>query len=125
MVENFGLSPTEIIEGLATFGGVFGLVLSFWAVDLVPTLLSYEDVAVSIDLRVFAFTAAITVTAGILFGIAPALRGSRVDLISALKQGPRRWPRNAWPLGASTGRGPGLSFVCLADGRGLISTNPG
>ena len=37
------------------------------------------------DLRVLAFTAAVTLAAGVLFGIAPAILSSRTDLVSALK----------------------------------------
>jgi len=37
------------------------------------------------DLRVLAFTAAVTVAAGVLFGIAPAVMASRTDLVTALK----------------------------------------
>ena len=37
------------------------------------------------DLRVLAFTAGVTVAAGVLFGIAPAILASRADLVPALK----------------------------------------
>ena len=37
------------------------------------------------DLRVLGFTAAVSIATGILFGIAPALRATRIDLAPALK----------------------------------------
>jgi predicted permease len=38
------------------------------------------------DRRVFAFTAALSVLTGILFGLAPAVRATRLDLVAALKE---------------------------------------
>src|SRR5204863_2087149 len=37
------------------------------------------------DLRVVLFTAGLAVVTGILFGLAPALRSTRLDLVSAMK----------------------------------------
>lgn len=41
----------------------------------------------TLDLRVLVFTLAITVLTGLVFGLAPATRGTRVDLTPALKEG--------------------------------------
>ncbi len=41
------------------------------------------------DWRVFVFTAAVAWLTGLLFGLAPALRATRVDLHSALKENTR------------------------------------
>jgi putative ABC transport system permease protein len=41
--------------------------------------------SVSVDVRALAFTVALTLLTTVLFGLAPALHGSRVDLISTLK----------------------------------------
>jgi predicted permease len=43
----------------------------------------------SLDLRVFGFTFGLSIATGILFGIAPALRSTRIDLTPALKESGR------------------------------------
>jgi putative ABC transport system permease protein len=75
---------------LATLGGMLGLVLANWGTSVliaaapenVPRLPEIE-----IDLRVLGFTLLISVLTGILFGLAPALRTSRIDLTESLKEG--------------------------------------
>jgi putative ABC transport system permease protein len=42
--------------------------------------------AVAVDWRVFAFTIAASVVTGVIFGLAPALHASRVDLVAAMKR---------------------------------------
>ena len=43
--------------------------------------------ATGVDLRVLGFTVAVSLLTGVLFGVAPAFRGARVDLTPALKAG--------------------------------------
>src|SRR5437588_669322 len=43
--------------------------------------------AVTVDWRVFMFTVVASVVTGVIFGLVPALRGSRVDLVAAMKRG--------------------------------------
>jgi putative ABC transport system permease protein len=50
---------------------------------------SQLDAELHMDWRVFGFTAAVAVLTGLLFGLAPALRATRVDLNSALKENTR------------------------------------
>ena len=79
---------------LATLGGAFGLLLAFWFKD---GLLAVNDwggqqmsaLEARLDLRVLLFTVAISWAAGILFGLAPAWRATRVDLAPALKDNSR------------------------------------
>ena len=77
---------------LAFLGGAAGLLLAQWTVLLLarlgPASIPRLDEA-SIDLRVLAFTFCITLTAGILFGIAPGFTVWRTDLHDALKAGAR------------------------------------
>jgi putative ABC transport system permease protein len=73
---------------LALAGGVIGWLLALWGVDLIlamspgsiPRL--YE---IRSDTPVFLFTLAISVATGVIFGLAPALVGSKTDLVSAFK----------------------------------------
>lgn len=74
---------------LSIMGGVGGILLSNWIIDL---LLSFKPpvpiplwIDLSADWKVFAFTFFITILTGIIFGTAPALASSRLDLISMLK----------------------------------------
>jgi predicted permease len=77
---------------LASVGGVAGFILSIWALRLllkaIPIQLPFW-MNFGIDLRVLGFTAGITLLTGLLFGAAPALQTSRVDLNDTLKEGGR------------------------------------
>jgi putative ABC transport system permease protein len=77
---------------LAILGGGLGLLLSFWAKDLLLAL-SPADFpqasAVSIDGRVLLFSILVTLFAGLALGLAPAIQHTRTDLNSELKEGGR------------------------------------
>jgi putative ABC transport system permease protein len=78
---------------LAVIGGVLGLLLAVWAVEMLVSL-SPEDLPrvkeVAIDPRVLSFTLVISVLTGIIFGLVPALSAiSRGDLNETLKEGGR------------------------------------
>jgi predicted permease len=77
---------------LALIGGGLGLLLANWgtqaALHRLPTTLP-RAAAVGVDSRVLVFTAGVTVLAGLLFGLVPALKTSRVDLQNTLKEGGR------------------------------------
>ncbi len=75
---------------LATFGGAVGLLLAFWFKDGLLAVSDWGGQQMSalearLDLRVLVFTMALSWAAGILFGLAPAWRATRVDLAPALK----------------------------------------
>ncbi len=77
---------------LALIGGLFGLLLAFIAVRLLSvsgpeTLPRLNEIG--LDGRVLAFTFFVSLVTGIVFGLVPALRASRVDLNEALKEGGR------------------------------------
>jgi predicted permease len=75
---------------LALVSGIAGLTLALWGthalVALAPPNLP-RLAEVGIDAKVLAFTFGVSVMASVLFGLAPALASSRVDLCRALKQG--------------------------------------
>ena len=77
---------------LSVAGGGLGLLFAAWATTFAIQRLPGElprAAEISMDWKVFAFTAAITLLCGILFGLAPALRVSRPDLRESLKEGGR------------------------------------
>jgi predicted permease len=75
---------------LSLLGGVAGLMLALWAIDLMkaappPAGALPIAPAFTVDLRVLGFTLALSALTGVLFGLAPALQASRPDLVPALK----------------------------------------
>ena len=77
---------------MAIGGGALGVLLADWCFvflkNLVPEELS-RMVALSMDFRVLAFTVAVSLACSIMFGLAPALQISGIDLNEVLKQGGR------------------------------------
>ena len=77
---------------LALTGGALGLLTAVWSLDAlralnpgnIPRLQN-----IGIDVRVLAFTCAVALLTGILFGLAPALRATQVNLSEAIKEGGR------------------------------------
>ncbi len=77
---------------LALVGGGLGLLLAAWgtraALGVLPTALPRAE-QVGLDPHVLLFTFAISLFAGVFFGLTPALRTSRPDLQETLKRGGR------------------------------------
>lgn len=77
---------------LALSGGLCGLLLAWWGIHF---LLALSPVGmprlaeVGLDARVLVFSLAVSILAGSIFGILPALKASRVDLNEELKNGGR------------------------------------
>ena len=83
---------------LSMMGGAGGLLVAYWSI---PALMSLKPATIPVsieaplDWRVFAFAFVASLLSGITFGVMPALRSARRDLIPALKDerqlaGPRR-----------------------------------
>jgi predicted permease len=77
---------------LAGLGGALGLLLAFWGTRAVlgtlPGALPRAN-EISLDSGVLLFTVAVSLLAGIIFGLAPALKTSRMDLQEILKESGR------------------------------------
>jgi predicted permease len=74
---------------LSTLGGALGAILAFAGCNTLPKLLAnpweVEQVAIPFDWPMFAFTAAVTLSTGLLFGIVPAWTATRTQVGSCLK----------------------------------------
>jgi putative ABC transport system permease protein len=78
---------------LSLVSGIAGLALSLWFIKLLvaitpPNTPRFSEIG--INWQVFAFTFAVTVLAGILFGLVPALQTSRPNLNETLKDSGQR-----------------------------------
>ena len=80
---------------LALVGGAGGGLVALWTADLVAARAATELARsmpardLPMDWRIFAFTATIAIVAGLLAGLAPALRSTRIDLARAIGSGAR------------------------------------
>jgi predicted permease len=88
---------------LATLGGLAGLLFAHWGIrGLTALLASGNDTFLlesGLNWRVLAVTMGLALLTGVLFGLAPALQSTRVDLTTALKQtraGESRQRLGAW-----------------------------
>ena len=74
---------------LAAIGGGLGLLFAHWGSRVLLLLMSRAGESIALDVRpdvtVLAFSAAVCILAGTLFGLAPAFRGTRVALSRGLK----------------------------------------
>ncbi|HKQ89343.1 MAG TPA: ABC transporter permease [Blastocatellia bacterium] len=80
---------------LATLGGAVGALFAFWGRSAIQALTDKDagflpnDVDVSLNWRALAFTFAVSLLTGALFGLAPAWRATNPDLATSLKQSRR------------------------------------
>jgi len=68
---------------LAAIGGTLGILVGYWGAQLLP---GTPGQATHLDWPVLGFVLALTCVTGIVFGIAPALRGSGMNVSTALKE---------------------------------------
>jgi len=95
---------------LALLGGAAGLLLAVWGVEFLvrlgPDIPRLQDT--SIDPRVISFTLVLSLATGVIFGMAPAFQGSRIDLNETLKESGIRAP-------AGSGRGRTRSLLVITE----------
>ena len=92
---------------LAASGGALGLLLAIWIVRVFVTLAANtlpRAATITVDARVLAFTAAVSILVGIVCGLSPLIRLRLRTLTTALREGDTR-----------TGSGGGATF-----GNGLV-----
>jgi len=77
---------------LAAIGGLLGILLAHWGTSFIAYQLPEGIPRLQeayVDWRVLGFTLAVSLMTGLLFGLAPALQASRLNLTEALKEGDR------------------------------------
>ncbi|MGZ5004889.1 MAG: ABC transporter permease, partial [Chthoniobacterales bacterium] len=94
-----GASRSRILRQLLTesallslAGGAAGMLLAVWGTAALVSLLPQNFPRageISPDVRVLGFTALVSLITGLLFGLAPAFRVSRPDVVSALNESAR------------------------------------
>jgi len=105
---------------LAAMGGIAALAVSYVGARMLLLLAFPGDQHVPISsspsLAVLAFALGVSMATGVLFGIAPALIGSKAPPADALRSGTRT---------TRAGRGAGGVVGCAAGGRGALFAKPG
>ena len=94
---------------LALIGAVLGTLLALWGTNFIANQLPDgipRLAEASVDVRVLGFTLGVSLLTGLLFGLAPALQASRLNLTEALKEGDR---------GSAGGRGRLRSVLVVSE----------
>src|SRR6266550_3196855 len=81
---------------LSLAGGVVGLLLAYWGTTALVSMLPQNQISalpflqtLKVDARMLGFSFGLSVLTGIIFGLAPALQSSRLELSGVLKEGGR------------------------------------
>ena len=105
-----GAGPRQLIAQLfteslllAAAAAVVGLTLAVWTSRLLLVTMwtgyASPTLDTALDLRVLAFTTAVTIATALLFGLAPAWRIAQTDAATALKRASRTVRAGAGPFG--------------------------
>ena len=111
---------------LSLAGAVLGILFSYWTIRALLGILPTDGTPLLLraqpDFRILLFSMTLAVTTGIVFGLAPALQTSRIDLWTTLKDGAGAVVGGSGALRLRKGLVAGqvaLSFILLA-GAGLF-----
>ncbi len=81
---------------LSLLGGAAGLLIAYWGVPALVSALPQNQLnampflkTLSLDARILAFSFGLSLLTGLVFGLAPSLQSSRLDLNEVLKEGGR------------------------------------
>jgi macrolide transport system ATP-binding/permease protein len=93
---------------LASLGGLLGILFAIWGIRFLTLLLANGNpdftLHAELNWRVLGVAIALSLATGVLFGLAPALQSTRVDVISAMKEtraGQQIGRRAFWRIGLS------------------------
>jgi predicted permease len=82
---------------LSLAGGAAGLLIAYWGVPALVAVLPQSQLnampflkALQLDASILIFSFALSLLTGLIFGLAPALQSSRLDLNEGLKEGGRQ-----------------------------------
>ncbi|MDQ3172947.1 MAG: ABC transporter permease [Acidobacteriota bacterium] len=107
---------------LAAIGGVAGILLAQWGVSvLVARVAATAPLDVKPDFSILLFTTGISLVSGVLFGIAPAIRATRTDLTSALKEKASHGRKSRFNLGSALVVSQVAVSLILLVGAGLFA----
>jgi len=100
---------------LSSIGGALGVALAWWGIDILTALLAggrdHFALRAALNWRVLGATAVLSILTGLVFGLAPALQATRLDLVPALKDDRAGRPMSSSPR---IGLGPVLVATQIA-----------
>jgi predicted permease len=70
---------------LSFAGGIAGCILAWWGMRVLQTIDLPFRVDMNVDYRVLAFAIVLSIVTGVVFGLAPAIKATRVDLLQTLR----------------------------------------
>ncbi len=110
---------------LSLAAGVLGTLLAYWSFSFLQRLVPEEmtlSTSLTLDTRILLFTILISIVTGIVFGLAPALQATKVDLNEALKAGSARVTSTSWLRSTMIILEVALSLMLLIGAGLLIQT---